>query len=224
MKIKKVRCKRDYRFLKPGAVVAAVAKIKNGVYSHPVYFPDPGITEEDYSKLINDYLEVYANYKGHTNPMSVVKTSLKKLMDATDLLADYVDKQAKNDAILISAAGFKPTLEYVGQKNIPGQCRVTVKSGHSFELRTNCEKVLYADYYIALLTDTPLPSGRTYVMNGKISSRNLQGINYELDIKKARKKSFTGLKAGAYYYVYYWACNASGAGAMSEAVKMMALN
>ncbi len=221
MKIKKVRCKRDYRFLKPGEVGLAANIVKGSLYKHPDKFPDPGITEEEYAGEIKEYSKTFSAYKGHTQPMAVLNKSLRKLLDKMDLLADYVDVVAENDPITIGLAGFKPTLDYVGKKNGPGQAVVKVKHGNLRELLTNCAKVIEADYYGAVITDKPLPEG-TWMIRGKLvintSLEVLQGTTFIFDFNKARKKSFPNLEIGTVYYIYYWAGNASGIGPLSLVV------
>jgi hypothetical protein len=221
MNIKKVRCKRDYRFLKPGEVGIAVGKIKTGLYSHAEHFPHPDPTEEEYADLIKEYTDTFSAYKGHTKPMSALQRVLKKLIKATDLLADYVDKQANNNAVIIELAGFKATQQYVGKKNVPEQCTVTVKRGKSRELITNCPKVENADSYGAILTDKPLPHG-TYIEDGKLyfskAAAALQGGVIIFALTKARKKVFRNLEVSVTYYIYYWAGNANGISPLSEVV------
>ena len=222
MQIKKVRCKRDYHFLKPGSVGLAVSKIKSGVYSHPEHFPHPDLTEEEYADVIKEYTDTFSAYKGHRNPMSAMQSKLKKLFKATDLLADYVDKRANNNAAIIELAGFKPTLQYVGRKNVPEQCKVTVKRGSSRELLTICPKVENADSYGAILTDKPLPHG-VYVESGKLFFSEVSAALHDsviiFELNRTRKKVFRNLEVGVTYYIYYWAGNAKGISPLSEVVQ-----
>lgn len=220
MRIKKVRCKRDYPFLKPAAVTPAVTKIKEGVYSHPAKFPNPEITEEEYADIIKEYSDTFSAYKGHTKPMSSLQRVFKKLIKATDLLADYVDKRAENNALTIELAGFKPTQQYVGRKKVPGQCKVNIKRGNSRELLTNCPKVENADYYAAILSDKPL-SDEIYVESGKLyfkKSAALQDANIVFDLNRSRKKDFKNLEIDVTYYAYYLSGNAQGISQLSEVV------
>lgn len=221
MQIKKVRCKRDYHFLKPSSVGLAVSKVKSGVYSHPEHFPHPDLTEEEYADVIKEYTDTYAAYKGHRNSMSALQSKLKNLFKATDLLADYVDKRANNNAAIIELAGFKATQQYVGKKNVPEQCKVTVKRGKSRELITNCPKVENAESYGAILTDKPLPQG-VYVESGKLFFSKALAVMQDgfivFELNRARKKVFRNLEVDVTYYVYYWAGNAQGISPLSEVV------
>jgi hypothetical protein len=222
MKIKKVRCKRDYRFLNPGEIAKAANAIKGGIYRHPGKFPDPGITEDELAASIKEHSDIYAAYKGHTRRMADMTESFDKLVHKLNLLADYVDKKAENNSFTIALSGFIPTLQYVGKKEVPVQCKVTVKMGNSRELITNCQKVVNADYYGAILTDKPLPWG-TYIDNGKLffskATAVLQDAVVVFDLTRARKKSFKNLDLGKDYYVYYWAGNAKGISPLSDVVE-----
>jgi hypothetical protein len=114
---------------------------------------------------------------------------------------------------------------------------ITLERGSTGEFTGKCNRVDNAVFYGAIvLADDPLPDGVTINPLGQfvVPSDHLPQANPQpgpfpqpafvkliFDLRKSRKKRFTGLKAGTTYFVYFYAGNASGISALSEVRTIM---
>lgn len=138
------------------------------------------------------------------------------------------------DIILIS--GFVPTKAGDTEPAVPAV--PTFKElvrGPSHELFAECNKVTGADYYGCIMVQgQPLPSEVSMNRLGQLVGVSLQNpsppnpfepsngsIIAAIDLNKGRRKHFVGLVKGVEYYFYFYAGNATGVSALSEAQVLM---
>lgn len=233
----KIRCRLVYHHLKISLFQLFIAAVRNGIYNNASVFTAPPVAEPQYVALLNDYNIKYDNYKNRIGSKGDYLTARSALMDALDLLADYVDEVAQNNADIIILAGYEPTTGVNNNVPAPLQAQnVTITRGTPGTLITDCDPVAYADSYgVILVADNPLPgniimngSGQLEITGGDMeaslapagaaSAEDAEDIKALIDLNKNRKKTFINLAIGTTYYAYYWSVNAGGVSPLSVVV------
>ena len=89
------------------------------------------------------------------------------------------------------------------------------------QLLAECKPIKGAQYFGCIVSEgTPLEGNvlTDEVMFLPAGSKSNVGMN----VAKDRKKVFSGLQPGTTYYFYFYAANAAGVSALSDAVSIMA--
>ena len=138
----------------------------------------------------------------------------------------YLNEQM--DAAAVEKCGLKPRDPNRTAANKPEQAVVQVKRGEEGELITKCRAVAGAKHYGCILTEgAPLPAWVMISPDGNLeidiaraaAIPNLKSVSANLTDQ--RVKRLTRLHAGSTYYIYYYAVNAAGVGALSEPVSIV---
>ena len=236
MAIYKIRCKLSYHNLKNDLIDVFAVGVRDGIYNNVSVFMTPPLPQPDFQGLIDTYINTHGAYKqgglAQKGPFLAAKTAL---MEGLDQTAEYVNTVAKNDANIITLAGYVPTKGNSSSVNPPPQpTGITVKRGISGELLAECPKIATVLFYGAfLIADSPLPDnimingeGQLVVdenaptpipPSGPSPAPGPSTMYFAIDFNKSRKKKFTALTKGRMYYIYFYAGNAGGISPLSEA-------
>jgi len=220
----KIRCRLNYHYFSAATFKVFSAGVRVGIFSNPLIFMSPTVMQMVLDALILDCNTKYNNYKNHIGTKAEYLAARKALNDALDKLALYVTEVADNNSDTIMIAGYTPTKGNNSNVNPPTQ-PLGVKLNRDAVigiLNAECKVVEGADTYGGLLVaNQPLnntniisPSGQIiYTGNSPIPAAQ----QFIIDLTKGRKKVFSGLQVGVTYYAYFWAINAGGVSALSNA-------
>lgn len=231
---RKIKCKRSYHTYKVGDIPVFYGGVRAGIFGNPMTFPAPPIAEPMYMATTAEYALARDAFKNggaaQKGDYLIARTALMNMLDTT---ADYVDTVANGNEGIILDGGFVPTKGTASAVVTPLKATgvTLVRTANNAELVSDCDVVLGAETYGAVLTSEPLGEDVIITPWGQIIVRDDEGaaspapalapaispIRYVLDLNKNRRKTFTGLQIGTTYYVYYWSINAAGVSPLSEA-------
>ena len=212
--MKEATCSRSYKYGKIEDLYIFACGVKKGVYSHPVNFPSPPMTEEEFDDIVEGYQKKRTNYNnGGKNQKGGYLTARTKLYTSLESIGEYIDKVAKGNPSLIILAGYVPTKTSISSKGIPAIPKPSLKFNGRGSLACSCPAIPAALMYGAILTSIPFKS-ISVNENGLlvIEPDEYDAIREKhMSFSTSRKKSFTGLKPGQRYYLYYFCLNNKGA-------------
>ncbi len=229
-----IRCRVSYHSIKLTALAPFALGVRDGIYNNNPPFTLPPLTQLIFEGLVTDYSNKYAAYKAHTETKAEMEIAKGYLMTGLDTMSNYVNTVANGDANIIAQAGFVPTKGSASQQNPPVEpTGVTLNRLGAGELVSDCPVVEGAEFYGAVLTQSPIPAS-IIMVNGQIvlndsgvtpSTTPIPGPSPSaigiIDFNKSRRKIFIGLTPGITYYIYYWAGNTAGVSSLSQVVSFM---
>lgn len=229
-----IKCRLEYHKSKLTALAPFALGVRDGIYNNNPPFMAPPLMQPIFEGLITDYSNKYAAYKAHTETKAEMEIAKGSLMTGLDTMSNYVNTVANGDANIIGQAGFVPTKGSASQQNPPAEpTGITLNRLGAGELVSDCPVVEGAEFYCAVLTQSPIPAS-IIMVNGQIvlneggatpsptpmPGPTPSGIGI-IDFNKSRRKIFIGLTPGITYYIYYWAGNTAGVSPLSQVVSFM---
>jgi hypothetical protein len=238
----KIHCSvTAYHTSKAGKLNVPAVAVENGIYSNVILFPSPPIPEAIFQAMIASYVSTYGIYKdGGSAQKGPYEIATDKLSQAMDQLALFVDDIANGDANIITIAGYVPTKGTTSSAPKPTiLTTIIVSRGNTGQLLAECEKQLFVDTYVCILTPNAPPPANVKITDGGqlvLAGEKSDGSSpipmppmplvvadtfAIFDFNKSRKKKFTGLNPGTMYYFTFFGINAQGVGDFSVPVGMM---
>lgn len=219
------RCTFGYHYFGTSQLDTMANGVANGVYNNPTTFPTSPITQAAFATIRQAYNTTAADYAtyGATKKTAFVNAQ-KTLINALDLLADYVNSVALGDQSIIILAGFTPSSTVV-QSNTPvGQINAFVvrRSNTIGEIMVEIPAIKNhgtINYFCCCSEGTPLTN--PVMVNGQLKTDPADGF-VRIDTNKSRKKIFTGLTPGVMYYFYVSASNTVSVSPLSDVKALMA--
>ena len=146
------------------------------------------------------------------------------LFDALEELGIYVDSVALGDEVIIILAGYVPTKTTKSEKPLPGKPEPEISLAGSGSLAITCPVVPTASGYVAILTNRPFVDISVSDKGTVTTTPDPEGSPdrfFVINASCSREKIFYGLMPTIRYYVYYFAINTKGAGAISDPVNLV---
>lgn len=173
--------------------------------------------------LIDDYEVKRSAYKrGGLDQKPAFEQAKTALMNALDDNAGYVNSIADGNEATIVAGGYVPTSTETKPAQVPSKPEVRIKRGEAAgQILAECKPIKGAQYFGCIVSEGSPLEGNVLteeVILLPAGSKSNVGMN----VAKDRKKVFSGLQPGTTYYFYFYAGNAAGVSALSDAVSIMA--
>lgn len=212
------RCNRNYHRMKIHTRGTLASGILETYYKNNPPFTAPVIPKADFEKLVKDYNSRYADFanggKAQKGDWLIAKAAL---ISGLDQIADDVDEVADGNEATILEGGFQPRKTFRSGKNIPSAPEIE-KIGHGGEgvITAACKLIEPNIYYGCIISEgAPLPDN--FIMQlGKLIIPAGLSMPIQIDENKSRKKSFSNLKSGTRYHVYFFARNSAGVSLLGE--------
>ncbi len=200
-------------------------QVANGIYTNPAIFTDPVIKQIEFEALQQKFNAAASDYATFGSTKKTIFSNARKaLIDALDLIADYVDAVALGDESVIVLSGFVPS-SAVAQSNIPIQQISTFfvkRTAVMGEIAVEIPAITghgTVNYFCICSEGSPLTS--PVIADGQLLlDATSNKVRY--DFAKSRKKVFRGLTPGVYYYFYVFACNTVSVSPLSDVKNCMA--
>lgn len=218
-------CTFGYHQYGTSALDTFANQVYNGIYNNPTSFVTPPIEKSGFESMQNDFSIAAADYATYGAVKKThFTTARKKIIDALDLTADYVDSVANGDESLIILSGFMPSIT-TPQGNIPLtriEMFLVKRTGVEGEIAVEIPVIKAhgsINYYCICSEGVPLVNPT--MVDGQLVMDNVaQKIRY--DFSKSRKKIFKNLTITSTYYFYVFASNTVSVAPISEAKNLMA--
>ncbi len=198
--------------------------VLNGIFKNELIFVTPPLTSSELTHIITDYNVALSVYKA--NGMSYKTAFLqarKKLIDALNTLAIYVNGIADGDPSVITLAGYIPTAgesHYAPQleKILTVTTKVTNVSGQVIIETPAIVGKGVTGYTLILVSGEPLNVEN--FANDALLITATEGQQIIISLTKGKKKVVNGLDSNLIYYAYMYAINATGVSPLSDGVKV----
>ena len=230
-------CSLDYHGFRILKFETFAAGVKTGVYSNPLIFTSPPLTEAQFQTLIENNHHSYDDYKNGGKLLKPAYLAAKALlMKGLDDTATYIDGLVGVDENMINKGGYNATKVVDSEGQVPAQpAGATITRGGEGEMFAEVPKIDGAvNYGCIAIAGQPLPAYITLNASGQFVMTSLntpdpnptpdppQGaVVAVMDVSKSRKKRFLGLQSGVKYYFYFYASNATGVSILSEVRSMI---
>jgi hypothetical protein len=221
----KIHCTVVYHKYGSSVLDTFAGGVSNGIYTNPSVFVNPPFTQDEFDKeraLFNAASSDYDLY-GAVKKTAFV-SARKKLIDALDVQADYVDGIANGDASIILLSGLIPSLPTTST-NAPLEKinaftvkRVDAMVGIAVEIPAI---IGYGPINYGCIVSEGAPLSVSLMNDGQIMLNETTGT-VRFDFNKGRKKTFKSLTVGITYYVYVFAINSVSVSPLSDAKTIMA--
>lgn len=228
--MKTIRCSVSYHRMKVNDFPVFAIGVRDGIYGNAGTFTTPPLLQTDLQAMIDTYNNTRGAYEqGGMAQKGPYQAAKQALNGGLDTLSAYVDTVALGDENVILLSGFVPTKGNASETPFPTKVTgVKLKRGDTGELLAECDPMDYAVSYVAILTkDTPIPADVKIDDNGQLQIAIDNGDQPAylpqifIDFNQTRKKSFSSLQPGAFYYIVFFAINASGVGSFSDPTSIM---
>ncbi len=216
-------CSLSYHKLPDEQLDDFATGVRVGLQNNLALFPTPPVLPTALQTLIDDYEVKRSAYKrGGLDQKPAFEQAKTALMNALDDNAGYVDSIADGNEATIVAAGYVPTSTESKPAQIPSKPEVRLKRGEAAgQILAECKPIKGAQYFGCIVSEGSPLEGNVLteeVILLPAGSKSNVGMN----VSKDRKKVFSGLQPGTTYYFYFYAGNAAGVSALSDAVSIMA--
>jgi hypothetical protein len=218
-------CTSGYHQYGTSALDTFASHVSNGIYSNTIQFVSPTVDNASFSVVQQRFSVAAADYATYGATKKTIFNNAKKtLIDALDLLADYVDSVALGDESLIILSGFVPSAS-IAQSSIP----LTKIDSFSVKRTANDSELAVEipainnhgtiNYFCICSEGAPIAN--PIIIDGQLILENVTNkIRY--DYSKARRKLFKTLTPGVTYYFYVFACNTVSVSPISDVKSIMA--
>lgn len=229
-----VRCSLSFHRSKLDVLDVFAVGVRDGIYTNTSVFATPPITDVNFQKAIDIYMNTRSAYKqggkAQKGPFYAAKDALMANLDTT---ASYVDGIALGDANIITIAGYVPTKAVASATPAPSQfTKIELSRGISGHLFAECENQKVVDAYVCIMSvGEPLPVGAGITQGGQLTVGDAKVVPTPeegepevkalgtgvavFDFKKTRKKKYIGLTPGTTYWFYFFGINSAGVGDLS---------
>ncbi|RAR75308.1 hypothetical protein [Flavobacterium aciduliphilum] len=218
-------CTIGYHQFGTSALDTFANQVYNGIFNNPTTFPSPVIDKVVFEDFQHNFSIAAADYALYGATKKTIFTKAKKkLIDALDLLADYVDTTANGDEAIIIASGYTPSIT-TPQGNIP-----LTRIEMFIAKRTENEGEIYVEIppitghgsinYFCICSEGEPLANPTFVEGKLVLENNANKIRY--DLSKSRKKYFKGLMVTTMYYFYVFASNTVSVAPLSNPKNVIA--
>jgi hypothetical protein len=220
---KKPTCSLSYHRLPDEELDDFATGVRVGLQNNLALFPTPPVLPPSLQALIDDYEVKRSAYKrGGLDQKPAFEQAKTLLMNGLDDNAAYVDSIADGNEAIIVAAGYVPTNTTTSPSQVPSKPEVRVKRGEaSGQLLAECKPIKGAQYFGCIVSEGSPLEGNVLTDEVIFLSAGSKS-NVGMNVAKDRKKVFSGLQPGTTYYFYFYAVNAAGVSALSDAVSIMA--
>ena len=193
-----------------------------GIYTNILVFVTPPMSETAFNDIIKDFRDKRTAYKnGGKSQKGAYLIALELLFTTLADLGVYVDSIANGDENIIILACYVPTKTSTSEKPLPGKPVASLNQNGVGSLIGECPVVAAGQTYGGILTNRPFV-GISVTEEGELEiTPDPEGAPdrfAKFTFSMARKKTFDGLISGQRYYLYMWAVNTKGAGAISDVV------
>lgn len=223
---------------KPAISISKIKKIKNNdladnakeasdaIFGNPTDFPAPyPTTAATLTTSVTNYTGTKAAFKvGGRLAKPAFTTARKVLVGEVVKLGVYVNETAKGNLDILHSSTL-PTNE--DEKDFKaliagGAIALNIRyfKGLSGQILTDCDTFGVGVEYLTILSEGGiLPEGASIDLNGQISIPGGFAGSICTNIFLTRKKTFSNLKPGVFYYVYYVLVYKGTVGRLSEPLK-----
>ena len=199
-------------------------EILNGIFKNELIFISPPLTSAELTHIIADYNVALSVYKANgKNYKTAFLQARKKLIDALNTLAIYVNGIADGDPSIITLAGYIPT---AGESHIAPQLekiltittKVTNVSGQVIIETPAIVGKGVTGYTLILVSGEPL-NVENFANDALVITAS-EGQQIIISLTKSKKKVVNGLDSNLIYYAYMYAINATGVSPLSDGVRV----
>lgn len=219
------KCKRDYHKFSDPALETRVNQVSNGIYTNPLIFSSPPISQAEYTNIQEGYITAVSEY----NTYGIVKktaltNSRGKMISTVDLIASYVDDRAQGDESIIILAGFEPTSTTMhSSQPLSVIENFTLTRTNPLEVTVLIPPITgHGSISYFCICSEGAPIENLSIANGQIVLDNVT-TKIRFDYTKSKKKVFQGLSSTVTYYFYVFATNAVSVSPISMVKSIVAV-
>ena len=186
-------------------------------------FPNPDVPLQEL-KDVNDALKLKTQQALSGDKVKIAERNAAEEVweDKYRKQAEYVQRIANGNKVLIAKSGFHSTDTEVSPVGIPEQAQVDAwaNRGRGSGIHAELEPLNGCKGFVFIISSTP-PNNTLVVKGQKIISKGGGGEFYALFTTK-RKVEFDELNSGQLYYITAFGFNANGVGELANAVEVIA--
>jgi len=217
------KCGREYRKKKGNPFSLSFGSMKTSMKNAALIFTDPPLTDIQLDAIEKEEKSTYLAYKtGGIAQKGAYNIAHRVSLKAMNDIANYVDKKAEGDAIIVELGGYKPTSTTRVSAVKPSQPTGVVvgrdiADGEMFAL---CDSFGKNYKYGCIVSDDFLPDGVGFSAGGQLIIPAGITSNIIFDLNQSRFKQFRGLVSGTIYHFYFFIVNAAGVSTLSSVVSL----
>lgn len=191
---------------------------------HTVDFPNPDITVAQLSAANNDLkLKTQLAMSGDKLKILERDASEKEWIVVFRKSAQYVERIASGDKVLIAKSGFQSTDTEVQPKPRPDQAELSAWGNKAKgSIHAEIDPVANAKGIVFIATTMPITARSMSIKNNQLKMVGDASVQMEVILGTKRKVDFTGLDSGTTYYITALAFNAAGPGDISISIDVIA--